>query len=133
MTRFVVDASAGVEYLLRTAIGLQIAPLLEKASLFSPELVDVEIMSALRRAVLKKEIDSKRAALAVEDLQAWPMLRLSHSELVVGAWSHRDNLTMYDAFYVAAAKKCDAALLTVDGPLSRAPKLGIVVQNVRAA
>jgi predicted nucleic acid-binding protein len=41
------------------------------------------------------------------------------------------NVGAYDAFYVAAASLYEAPLLTADGPLSRAPGLGIVVQNIR--
>jgi predicted nucleic acid-binding protein len=40
-------------------------------------------------------------------------------------------VSAYDAFYVAAARLSDASLITTDGPLSRAPLLGILVQNVR--
>ena len=95
-------------------------------------VVDVEIMAVLHRAVLGGELDPGRATMAIDDLRAWPVVRLSHVDLIAEAWSHRQNLTAYDAFYVAAAKQCDAALLTVDGPLARAPKLGIVIQNVSA-
>ena len=45
----------------------------------------------------------------------------------------RDNVSAYDAFYVAAARLFQAPLLTADGPLSRAPGLGVVVHSVRAA
>jgi len=45
--------------------------------------------------------------------------------------SVRGILGAYDAFYVAAAHVYDASLLTADGPLARAPALGIVVQNIR--
>ena len=37
----------------------------------------------------------------------------------------------YDAFYVATERLYDASLFTSDGPLARAPTLGIVVQNIR--
>jgi hypothetical protein len=37
LTRYVVDASAGFEYLLRTPLGCQIAPLLEDATLLTAD------------------------------------------------------------------------------------------------
>jgi predicted nucleic acid-binding protein len=43
------------------------------------------------------------------------------------------HLTANDALYVAAGRKRGADLVTADGPLSRAPALGIVVHNVRTA
>ena len=117
MTRYVIDASAAAEYLLRTTLGLKLAGLIEGAFLLAPELLDVEVLSVLRRAVLHRR----------------PIDRVSHTALVLEAWRHRSNVSAYDAFYVAAARLYDASLLTSDGPLARAPALGIVIQNIRMA
>jgi predicted nucleic acid-binding protein len=132
VTRYVVDASAAVEYLLRTSLGLKIATIIEDALLLAPALIDVEVLSVLRRAALHKKLEEQRAALALEDLIAWQVDRVAHRNLIREAWRHRHNVSGYDAFYVAAARLYNAPLLTADGPLSRAPALGIVVQNVRA-
>jgi predicted nucleic acid-binding protein len=131
VSRFVIDASAATEYLLRTPLGLRVAAAIEDASLIAPELLDVEVLSVLRRAVLHREITEQRAVLAIEDLVDWSIDRIPHKPLVWLAWQNRNNLSAYDAFYVAAARISDAPLLTADGPLSRAPKLGISIQNVR--
>lgn len=131
MKRFVVDASAAAEYLLRTQVGLRLDDVVDGALLMSPELLDVEVVSVFRRAVLHKKLEETRAAQAVEDLVAWPVDRIAHAQLVQEAWRHRHNVSAYDAFYVAAARLYDASLLTVDGPLSRAPGLGIVVHNIQ--
>jgi len=129
--RIVIDASAAVEYLLRTPLGQKLDDLLEEAALLAPELLDVEVLSVLRRALLQKKIEEHRARLALEDLGAWPVDRIPHSTLLREAWKHRHNVSAFDAFYVAVAKLYEAPLLTADGPLSRAPGLGIVVQNFR--
>lgn len=131
--KFVIDASAAAEYLLHTSLGLRVAELIEDAEMVAPELLDVEILSVLRRAVLKKRLDEERALLAIEDLAGWDVERISHSILLHEAWQHRHNISAYDAFYVSAARMYDAPLLTADGPLSKAPGLGIVVQNIRLA
>jgi predicted nucleic acid-binding protein len=52
VTRYVIDASVAVEYLLRTPLGLAAAGILDNASLVAPELMDAEVLSVLRRAVL---------------------------------------------------------------------------------
>jgi predicted nucleic acid-binding protein len=83
--------------------------------------------------VLHQQLLEQRAGLALEDLIAWPIDRLAHTVLIREAWQHRHNVSAYDAFYVAAARLYDASLLTADGPLARAPALGIVVQNIRMA
>jgi len=131
VTRYVIDASAAVEYLLRTRLGRNVAGEIEHAFLIAPELLDVEVLSALRRAVLKKRLAASIAQGAIADLVGWEVVRISHRTLAPSAWRRRHNASAYDAFYVAAARIFDAPLLTADGPLSRAAGLGIVVQNVR--
>ena len=131
--RFVIDASAAAEYILRTSLGLKVSELIEGAELAAPELLDVEMLSVLRRAVLQKRLEEKRAVSAIEDLIGWDVERISHTVLIHDAWRHRHNISAYDAFYVSAARMYDAPLLTADGPLSKAPGLGIVIQNIRLA
>jgi predicted nucleic acid-binding protein len=131
VSRYVVDASAAAEYLLRTPLGLKVANIIEGGFLLAPELLDVEVLSVLRRAVLRRQLNEQRALRAVEDLMDWPIDRIPHRSLVWAAWQHRNNVSAYDAFYVAAASLSDASLITADGPLARAPSLGIVVENVR--
>jgi predicted nucleic acid-binding protein len=129
--RYVVDASIAVEYLLRTALGRSIAPLLESAELFAPQLLDVEVLAVLRREVQRGELAEPRATEALADLRSWPLERIDHGELLTFAWSHRHNVSAYDAMYVAAAALLGASVLTADGPLARAPALGVVIQNLR--
>lgn len=131
MIRYVIDASAATEYLLRTPLGLKLHELIARAVLLAPELLYVEVLSVLRRAVLRQQLDERRAWVALEDLIDWPVDRIPHTALIREAWQHRHNVSAYDAFYVAAARVYDASLLTADGPLARAPVIGIVVQNIR--
>jgi predicted nucleic acid-binding protein len=131
VSRYVVDASAAAEYLLRTSLGLKVANIVEGGFLLAPELLDVEVLSVFRRAVLRRQLNEQRALRAIEDLMDWPIDRIPHRSLVWAAWQHRNNLSAYDAFYVAAARLSDAPLITADGPLARAPSLGIIVENVR--
>jgi len=131
VSRYVVDASAAAEYLLRTSLGLKVANIIEGGFLLAPELLDMEVLSVFRRAVLRRQLNEQRALRAIEDLMDWPIDRLPHRSLVWVAWQHRNNLSAYDAFYVAAARLSDAPLITADGPLARAPSLGILVENVR--
>ena len=131
MSHYVIDACAAAEYLLRTSLGLKIAGIIEGNTLVAPELLDVEVLSVLRRAVLRRELTEDRALQAVEDLFEWPIDRIPHRTLLRAAWQHRNNVSAYDSFYVAAARLSDAPLITADGPLARAPLLGIVVENVR--
>ena len=131
MSRYVIDASAASEYLLRTPLGLKLAGILADATLLAPELLDVEVLSVLRRAVLRGELSDQRAVLALADLVDWSVDRIPHLPLLRVAWQHRNNVSAYDAIYVAAARIANATLLTTDGPLSRAPSLGITIENIK--
>lgn len=130
MNQYVIDASVAVEYLLKTPLGTFISDVIEDAYLVAPELIDVEVSSAVRRAVLGGRIEDERANIALSALQQWPLQRISHRELIVSAWRYRHNLSAYDAFYIALAQACRMPLLTADIKLSRAPNLGVVVQSV---
>ena len=131
MSRYVVVASVAVEYLLRTRLGLAVADIIENASLAAPELMDAEVLSVLRRAVLNGRLEEARVRMVIDDLLQWPVDRTSHRSLAHLAWQGYQQISAYDAFYVAAARAQDIPLITADGRLARAPGLGIVVQHVR--
>lgn len=134
MNQYVIDASVAIEYLLRTALGLSVSDMLERATaLHAPELIDVEVMSVLRRLVNKGELPESRALLALDDLVWWPIERIPSRLLVRHGWQHRQNVSAYDSLYVAAARLLDVPLLTADARLSRAPNLEITIQNIRRA
>jgi predicted nucleic acid-binding protein len=129
----VIDASAAVEYLLQTGLGLRVASLIENTDVTAPELLDAEVLAVLRREVLAGRLGEQRATEAVSDLRDWDVERLPHKALLDDAWRLRGHVTAYDALYVSAARARSAALVTADGPLSRAPGLGVVIHNIRPA
>ena len=89
-------------------------------TLAAPELVDLEVASVLRRQNRAGMLDNRRADLAMTDLGALPMHRASHLALLTRCWELRDNVTTYDAAYVALAEALDATLLTGDRRLAHA-------------
>ncbi len=132
MSRYIIDASVAVEYLLKTPLGLAASNIIDGASLLvAPELMDVEVLSVLRRAVLNGRLEETRAQMAVDDLSHWPVDRTSHQILARLAWEHRRNVSAYDAFYAAAARVYGLPLMTAYGRLARAPGPGVDVQHVR--
>lgn len=86
-----------------------------------PELADLEVASVLRRQMKAGTLDARRARLAVDDLVALPARRAPHRPLLPRCWELRNNLTIYDAAYVALAEAMSATLLTGDQKLARAP------------
>ncbi len=131
MTRYAIDASVAVEYLLRTPVGESLGELIESAVLLAPELLDAEVLSVLRRAVLQSRLAETRALQAVDDLVLWPVERISHRLLAPLAWQYRHNLSAYDALYVATACSFNIPLLTADARLARATGLDIAIQFIR--
>ena len=87
--------------------------------LTAPELVDLEVVSVWRRQIRTGAMDARRAALALADLGALPLRRTPHRPLLPRCWELRDNLTIYDAAYIALAEALEVLLLTGDGKLAR--------------
>ena len=119
----VIDASALLEFLLQTPLGSKVeARLLRNQDEFhSPHLADVEVTQGLRRLVRAGEVSSDRAAEAIADLTDLDLHRHSHLDLLTRAWKLRENITAYDAMYVALAEALDAPIITCDTPLAKAP------------
>lgn len=88
--------------------------------LAAPALVDLEVVSTLRRAARAGRVDQQRSQQAVKDLAALPVHRAPHLALLPRIWELRDNLTAYDAAYVALAEALDTTLLTADAAFERA-------------
>ena len=105
--------------------------MIESASLVAPEMLDAEVLSVLRRAVLNRHLEEARAQMVIADLLRWPVDRISHRFLAPLAWQYHRNVSAYDAFYVAAVRAEGVPLMTADGRLSRASGLGVMVHHVR--
>ena len=119
----VLDASALLEFLLQTPLGARVEARLfrDKDELHSPHLVDVEVTQGLRRLARMGEISTDRAAEAIADLAGLDLHRHAHLDLLTRAWKLRENVTAYDAMYVALAEALDATVVTCDTPLAKAP------------
>lgn len=89
--------------------------------LAAPDLVDLEVLSVLRGQLRGGALERRRAELALADLMDLPLERAPHRPLLGRCWELRDNLTAYDAAYVALAEALDTTLLTSDARLAAAP------------
>lgn len=89
--------------------------------LAAPHLLDLEVTSAWRRLVAGGELDERRARLALGDLHGLRVDHVRHGALLDRCWELRDNLSVYDAAYVALAELLDAMLVTADAKLAKAP------------
>jgi len=103
---------------------------LRDQALAAPELIDLEVASVWRRQVMAGQLEARRADLALSDLLALPLQRIPHRQLLTRCWELRQNLTPYDAAYVALAELLDVVLVTGDKRLSRSPGLRCRVQVI---
>ena len=120
----VVDASIAVDLIAR----FKPAPI-EKliwapaTRLAAPELLDLEVLHALRRLDRDGRIPPARTDL-IEQVRALPIRRYRHASLLDAIWSLRGHLTACDAAYVVLTYLLNAVLITRDTRLARASGLG---------
>lgn len=129
----VVDASAMMEFLLQTPLGSRVELRLfrNRDEFHAPHLLDVEVVQGLRRLVMAGDVLADRAEELLTDLTDFDLRRHSHTHLLGRAWELRDNLTAYDAMYIALAEAIDAPLITCDGPLGATPGHTVRIEVIR--
>jgi predicted nucleic acid-binding protein len=118
----VVDASVLLEMLLRTPAAETVEERLfgGRDTLHAPHLLDVEVAQVVRRYAASGKFDQERGHQVLIDLGDVPVRRYAHGFLLPRVWELRNNLTAYDAVYVALAEALDAPLLTRDRRLAAA-------------
>ena len=119
----VLDTSAAVDWLLQTPVGQRIEQRIyaHQDTLHSVHLLDVEFAQVLRRLVREGTLTPKRAEQAIEDMAALRMTRYAPVLLLQRIWRLRQNLSAYDAAYVALAETLQAPLITRDQRIAAAP------------
>jgi predicted nucleic acid-binding protein len=116
----VVDASAVVDILLRVPAADTAAYRLFHSgeTLHAPHLLDLEVTQAVRRHEARRQAEPARCREALDDLARVRLFRHPHNVLLPRVWELRNNLTAYDAAYVALAEMLSAPLLTRDQRLA---------------
>jgi predicted nucleic acid-binding protein len=128
----VIDAAATVDLLLGTSRGAAVRrAIAAEFELHAPDLVDPEVLSAIRRWLLRGVISPARANRAVDELGELPLTRFPHSPLRARVWALRNRCSAYDGLYIALAQALDARFLTTDARLSKTAQGLIHVLDVR--
>jgi predicted nucleic acid-binding protein len=123
-----------VEYLIGSTRAAHVRHVIRTRgeSLHIPALCDVEVVSALRRLLLRRDLTQDRATQALRDYLDLPVRRSGHQHLLARVLQLRTNFSAYDATYVALAERLRARLLTGDEALARAVERHLPIQAVLA-
>ena len=116
----VLDASAALKMILRHEGSDELAARVVGQDLHAPALIEVEVVSGLRRLLRQRRIAEDRALIGLEWFLDLAIEMHSGVELTRRIFGLRYSLSAYDAAYVAVAELIGAPLLTADGRLSRA-------------
>ena len=114
----VVDASAALSALFNDGPARRA---LATDQPHAPYLIDSEVANGLRRAVAVSRVDPKAASNALDTWRRLGLTRYPTHPFLERIWQLRDNLTAYDAGYVALAESLNCDLITADAKLSHAP------------
>ena len=118
----VVDANVLVDALIDAGDhGTAARAALRNTHIAGPEHLRVETFHALRALTRRGVFGPDTTRRAVEHLGRLPLSLVPTAALLERMWTLRDNLTGYDAAYVAAAEHLGVDLLTRDGALHTAP------------
>lgn len=90
-------------------------------SLHVPHFLDLEVIQTLRRHALRGVLMPDRSTEALTDFADIKFTRYPHTSFIERIWELKENVTAYDAAYIALAETLDAPLITTDGRLARAP------------
>ena len=125
----VVDASAMVLALVDEREAGRIARArLAGEAITAPELLDLEVLSVLRRLTAGGILTARRARAALDDLAVAPIQRVPHLPLLERCWALRPNATSYDAAYIAVAELLELTLVTTDRKLARTPGVRCAIE-----
>ena len=117
----VVDASVLVRAIVQSGQpGDRARSALTDEDLHAPEVIDLEVASALRRLVSTRAITGTAAGEALGLLATGPVQRYPHAPMLDRIWELRENVAPSDAAYIALAEALDAPVVTSDGHLARA-------------
>lgn len=118
----VVDASTVVAALIDSGTdGRWAEALLASDALAAPHLLTAEAANILRRSVAARAISAEQASLAHADLLDLRAELFPYAPFASRIWELRENVTCYDAWYVAVAEALGAPLATLDARLAKAP------------
>lgn len=127
----VVDASVIAPAVADGGVdGAAIRARLRGEDIAGPDLLRIEVLSAVRRQLRAERLSVVQAGAAIDDLMLLPLSVFPTAPLLRRAWDLRDNVTIYDGCYVALAEALSCGLLTADTRLAHAPGVRCAIELI---
>jgi predicted nucleic acid-binding protein len=125
----VLDASVVVELLINGPLAASLRSDLagRDESFIVPHLLDIEVVSAVRRIAAGQRADTHRNEQLLRELRELPVARYPHAPLLTRIWELRHNFTVYDATYIALAEVTDSTLYTIDEKLCKGHRARVML------
>jgi predicted nucleic acid-binding protein len=118
----VIDASATIALLADSgSVGSFVGSIVSDHQLAYPALMPFEVASGLRSLTARGMVTTSFAATALQSIAQLGGVECPFGGLADRVWQLRDNVSAYDAAYVALAELLDVPLLTLDSRLRAAP------------
>lgn len=128
----VLDASAYAEALTAsTPLGTAArAAIATRSRWHAPAILPAEVLSAIRGLARAGRLDERRAEDARRRLRSSRITLHPFAPFERRIWELRDNLTVYDGWYVALAETQATSLVTTDARLATSPGLRCEVELI---
>jgi len=127
----VVDSSAICKYILREEGWIEVRKCFEEGSI-TFELALKEVLNALWKRIIRKEVKFEYAIKVVEKLMEYSFFKIEkQNEYMLSAFkiASKRKITIYDALFIALAKKLNLPLITSDKKQAEIAKL----ENIKVA
>lgn len=92
----------------------------DRSLLHVPSIFAAEATSAIRSMRARGDLSPGQARGAVSKIKVVQTVQYPFDPFLDRVWELRDNLTVYDAWYIALAESLDTSLVTADRRLAQA-------------
>jgi predicted nucleic acid-binding protein len=116
MNFLVLDNSAAIALLKDTS---ESAQEIRSAEIYAPEVIDLEFASVIRKMLAQGKLGIDEATQLISTWASNGVVRCAHRQFLQRIWQVRENITAYDASYVALAEHLGFPLFTADLRLAK--------------